>query len=261
MSEANDYFVDTHAHLDLFGSNEDIRHIISTAGKAGVKRIVAIGDDLDSSRKVAGLTEQFARVYGAAGIHPHHADGVDKNTIDQIWAVSNQPKIVAIGETGLDFYRMNSTKESQISSFKAQGELSKHLGLALIIHCRDAYPELIDILKEMDLGNKRFVIHCFSGTKENAKELLTMGAYISFAGNVTFTNAKELRDVVDEVPLERILIETDSPYLAPHPNRGDKNEPALLPKIAETIASKKDIDLDLLMTATTDNAKELFNFN
>jgi len=260
MDETNDYFIDTHAHLDLFGADEDIRKIISKARDRGVKRIVAIGDDLDSSRRVAGLTEQFARVYGATGIHPHNADGVDKNTIDQIWAVSNQPKIVAIGETGLDFYRMNSAKDNQISSFKTQGELSKHLGLALIIHCRDAYPELIDLLKEMDLGEKRFVIHCFSGTKENAKELLSMGAYISFAGNVTFANAEKLRDVVDEVPLERILLETDCPYLAPHPNRGDKNEPSMLPQIAEIVAAKKDVDLNLLMNATTKNAKELFHF-
>ena len=260
MNDTNDHFIDTHAHLDLFGSNENIRSIISRARENGVKKIVAIGDNLDSSRKIAGITEHFTRVYGAAGVHPHYADGVDKNTIDQIWAVSNQPKIVAIGETGLDFYRMNSTKANQINSFKAHGELSKHLDLALIIHCREAYPELIDILNEMDIVEKRFVIHCFSGTKENAQELLDMGAYISFAGNVTFTNAQELRDVVHKVPLERILIETDCPYLAPHPNRGDKNEPSMLPKIAEIVAAEKGVDLNLLMNETTKNAVELFNF-
>ncbi len=261
MTETNDYFIDTHAHLDLFGSNDEVRQVISKAKDAGVKKIVAIGDDLDSSRKVAGITEQFARVYGAAGVHPHYADGVDENKINQIWAVANQPKIVAIGETGLDYYRMNSTKNNQINSFKVQGRLAKHLGLALIIHCREAYPELIDILKEMDLGEKRFVIHCFSGTKENAKELLSIGAYISFAGNVTFTNAKNLKDVVDEIPLNRILIETDCPYLAPHPNRGDKNDPSMLPRIAEVVSAEKNIEIDSLMNATTENAKSLFNLN
>ena len=257
---ATDYLTDTHAHLDLLGDNETVGKFLSTARGRGVKRVISVGDSLESSRHAAGLTEQFSGVFGAVGVHPHHADDVDDNMIQQIWAVANQPKIVAIGETGLDFFRMKSAKEEQINAFKAHIELAKRLDLALIVHCRDAYPETIDILKKAALARDRFVIHCFSGSAADAAAMIELGAYISFAGNITFTNADPLRLVVKEVPLDRLLVETDCPYLTPHPHRGDQNEPALLPLVAETIAAVKGAEFDAVVKATTANADNLFGF-
>lgn len=261
MTEANYFFIDTHAHLDLFGTNESIAMVIKEARKDGVEKIVAIGDNLDSSRRVAGLTEQFKRVYGAAGIHPHHADSVDDNMIQQLRAVSNQPKVVAIGETGLDFYKLHSNRENQIRVFKAHIEMSKRVELPLIIHCRDAYPEIIEILTEMKVRPDEFVIHCFSGSDQDAVKLLEMGSYISFAGNVTFANAGKLREALDIVPLNRLLLETDCPYLAPDPHRGRQNRPSMLPLIAKTVAKEKKMEVEQLAKVTSENADNLFNFN
>lgn len=255
------FLTDTHAHLDMLGSYETIGKIVAEARRQGVGRVLAVGDGLDSSRRVAGLTEQFAVVYGAVGVHPHNAEQVDDNMIQQIWAVSNQPKIVAIGETGLDFYRLRSKKDKQIEAFRAQVELAKHLNLALVVHCREAYPETIKILKAVDMPADRVVIHCFSGNTRDAKELMEMGCYLSFAGNITFTNAQELRRVLRSIPVERLILETDSPYLAPHPHRGKQNQPALLPLVAEAVAREKRLEVGELAKVTSNNADNLFGLS
>lgn len=259
--ETKSFLTDTHAHLDLFGSNESIAKVISAARRQGVDRILAVGESLESSRRIAGLTEQFSRVFGAVGVHPHHAESVDKDMMQQIWAVSNQPKIVALGETGLDFFRMHATKKSQISAFKEHIYLAKHLDLALIVHCREAYPETIKILKEADLSPARVVIHCFAGTSDQALALLDIGCYLSFAGNITFANAAPLRRAAKSVPLDRLLLETDCPYLAPHPHRGEQNQPALLPLVAGAVADAKGLDIDEVIKVTSVNADNLFGLS
>jgi len=261
MSENTDILTDTHAHLDMLGDNEFIRRTISEARKKGVGRIISVGDSLDSSRRTAGITEQFARVYGVVGVHPHNAGTVDDLLMQQIWAVANQPKIVAIGETGLDFFRLKTPKDIQVKAFAAHIELAKHIGLPLMVHCREAYKETLDILKSAGLAADKVIIHCFTGNKREAMDFLDLGCNLSFSGILTFNNSESLQQVFKEIPIDRFILETDSPYLAPHPHRGEQNSPALLADIASKAAELKGIDISAIIKAAAQNTDRIFSFS
>ncbi|HEX21038.1 MAG TPA: TatD family deoxyribonuclease [Actinobacteria bacterium] len=261
MTEHTDILTDTHAHLDMLGDNNTIRGIVSEARKVGVGRIISVGDSLDSSRRTAGITEQFARVYGAVGVHPHNAATVNDLLMEQIYAVSNQPKIVAIGETGLDFYQSTAVKDMQIKAFQAHIELAKHIDLPLMVHCRQAYGETLDILKKARFLEDKVVIHCFTGDKSQALDFLDLGCALSFSGILTFKNSEALRQVFKDIPLDKILLETDSPYLTPSPHRGEQNRPALLSFIADKAAELKGIDADEIIKVTAQNTDRIFKFS
>lgn len=251
---------DTHAHLDMFGDDAQVQAIVSRAVEAGVDRIVTIGDGLESSRRSVEIANTHDKVYAAVGVHPHDAASLNDRTLEALRGLAAEPKVVAIGETGLDFYRMRSPKEAQFLALERQLELALQLGLTLIVHCRDAYTELLSFMREAGALPERLVVHCFSGSIDDVRAFVELGAFISFAGTVTFKNAERLREVAAYVPADRLLIETDCPYLAPHPHRGRENEPSFLPLIAQVVADVRRLSVEQAVMQTTANADKVFRF-
>ncbi|MBC7261601.1 MAG: TatD family hydrolase [Chloroflexi bacterium] len=249
--------VDTHAHLDSVEFKDDVEEVISRSLAAGVDTIITVGTDLESSRQAVLLAEQHHPVYAAVGIHPHEADQAKPDDLTELFHLSQHRKVVAIGEIGLDFYRNLSPAKVQEEVFAAQLELAKRAGKPIIIHDRQAHRETMAILSERAKG-LHGVLHCFSGDLEMALQAVKMGFWISVAGPVTFQNAHRLQALVRQLPLEHVLIETDCPYLAPHPYRGQRNEPAYVRFIAARIAALKEIPLEQVSQVTTENARKLF---
>jgi TatD DNase family protein len=249
--------VDTHAHLDSARFQDDLQDAISRAVAAGVQAIITVGSDIDSSHAAVTLAQQHPSVYATVGVHPHDASHVRPDDLTQLKRLCQHPKVVAIGETGLDFYRNLSPRARQREAFVAQLELARELNKPVVIHDRDAHAELLAILQRMATG-WRGVLHCFSGDYEMAKAVIEMGFYLSFAGPVTFHNAKRLQAMIPLLPLERLLIETDCPYLTPHPHRGQRNEPANVSLVAAKIAELKALPVKQVAEVTTANAKQLF---
>ena len=249
--------VDTHAHLQWASFNKDRETVISRARKVGVENIVNIGFDADGSREAIELAEKHEGVYATVGIHPHCASQLNQNLLDKLRKLSENPKVVAIGEIGLDYYRNLSPREAQKKAFKAQLTLAEELGLPVVIHDREAHTDTLQILSKFK-GKTKGVMHCFSGSREMAEQCVELGFYISFAGPVTFHNSRKLHEVAEWTDLNKILLETDSPWLAPQNKRGRRNEPAFLPFIAKKIAELKGISADDLAVATTKNAKDIF---
>ncbi len=245
---------DTHAHLDYFDPTE-VSDVLSRAGAAGVGRILTIGTDMRSSRRAIELASA-PDVYAAVGIHPHDADGLDAGSWRELETLARQRPVVAIGETGLDYFRMLSAREAQVEAFERHLELAAQVGLPVIIHCRDAYEDLKVILRAKK--PERAILHCFSSGPDDVQTFLDIGCYISFSGTVTFSNAANLREAAALVPLDRLLIETDCPYLTPHPHRGERNEPAYVKLVAEKIAEVKKAPLSEIVNETTANADNLF---
>ncbi len=252
--------VDTHAHLQWASFNKDRETVISRARKVGVENIVDIGFDADGSREAIELAEKHEGVYATVGIHPHNASQLNQNLLDKLRKLSENPKVVAIGEIGLDYYRNLSPREAQKKAFKAQLTLAEELGLPVVIHDREAHADTLQILSKFK-GKTRCVMHCFSGSREMAEQCVKLGFYMSFAGPVTFPNSRKLREVAEWTDLNKILLETDSPWLAPQNKRGRRNEPAFLPFIAKKIAELKGICADDLAAATTKNAKDIFQLS
>jgi TatD DNase family protein len=252
--------VDTHAHLDDRQFNDDREDAIQRSFAAGVRCIITIGTDLDSSRAAVALARQHASVYAAVGVHPHDATRVGPGTLERLLQYAQDDRVVAVGETGLDFYRNLSPHDRQKEVFIAHLELARRVDKPVIIHDRDAHAETMAILREKG-WNWPGVLHCFSGDREMALEAIEMGFYISFAGPVTFPNAHRLQELARELPLERILVETDSPYLAPQPRRGQRNEPANVRWVAAKIAALREISLEQVAEITTENARQLFGLN
>ncbi len=250
---------DTHAHLDFFGSDQAIEAVLARAKEQGVTRIITVADKLDSSRRAVELAEKFDEVYAAVGIHPHDAKTVNPDTIKDLKKLAKHPKVVAIGEIGLDYYKNHSPQPTQQKVFAQQLDLAGELGLPVIIHDRDANEDVLKIITKH--RPKKGVFHCFSGDIVYAQTVLAMNFYISIAGTVTFKNAGELVDVAKFVPLTKLLVETDSPYLTPHPHRGRKNEPANVRLVAEKIAEIKGIDVSKLLASTQENVSLLFSIN
>jgi TatD DNase family protein len=252
---------DTHVHLNAEQFNEDLQEVIDRAQAEGVERMVVVGFDRPTISKAIELCETYEFIYASVGWHP--VDAIDMKPEDLEWLrdLSAHPKVVALGEMGLDYHWDKSPKDIQKEVFKKQIQLAKEVKLPIIIHNREATSDIVEILKEAGAAEVGGIMHCFSGSVETAKECLEMNFYISLGGPVTFKNAKKPKEVAEAIPLNRLLIETDCPYLAPHPYRGKRNEPAFVKLVAEQIAELKGITYDEVAKATTENAKKLFDIN
>ncbi len=226
------------------------------AQQAGVQRALVVGYDLPSSERAVNLAENKPALFACVGVHPHDAHSATNETLAQIESLAKHPKVMAIGEIGLDFYRDLSPRSAQYEAFRAQMQLAQTLNLPVVIHCREAYDEVLSILSEFP--KVKGVLHCFSGTAEHAERGLALGYYLGIGGVVTFKSAESLRQIVRTMPQDRLLLETDAPYLAPHPYRGKRNEPAYIPLIARQVAELWGISLDALSKLTESNAEALF---
>jgi TatD DNase family protein len=249
--------VDTHAHLQWASFDKDREKVISRAQQASVGNIVNIGFDLDGSVKGVELAEQHSGLYATVGIHPHNAIRLDRNVLNRLRELSRHPKVVAVGEIGLDYYRNLSPREAQKKAFEAQLFLAEELELPVVIHDREAHSDILEIISRFK-GKVRGIMHCFSGDKEMAEQIIELGFLVSFAGNVTYPNARKLREAARWIDLDSLLLETDSPWLPPQAMRGKRNEPCFLPFIAREIAELKGIATEELAEATTMNAKEIY---
>jgi len=252
--------VDSHAHLQWRNFDKDRGEVIIRAKEADVKYIVNIGYDFEGSKKTIQLAEKHEGLYAAVGIHPHNASEFDEKVLDNLGRLSGNPKVVAIGEIGLDYYRNLSPKDAQQKAFEAQMILAQELKLPVVIHDRDADADTLKTLSKFK-GKTDGIMHCFSGTPEMAEQCIKMDYYISFAGPITFPNAHKIHETAKSMDLNRILVETDCPWLAPQEMRGKRNEPAFLPIIAKKIANLRDISFDELAEATTINAKHIFKLS
>lgn len=253
------YLVDSHCHLDFPELSSDAAGVVARARNAGVGHMLTIGTKITKFPDVLAMAERFDNVSCSVGIHPHEAAVEPEMDVEKLTALAAHPKVVAFGETGLDFYYDHSPRQEQERSFRAHIAASRANALPVIVHTRDADVETGAILtEEMGQGPFTGVIHCFSSGPELARIALNLGFYISFSGIVTFKKADALREVVKDVPLERILVETDSPYLAPMPHRGKTNEPAFVTHTADMVANLKGITREELAARTTENFFRLF---
>jgi TatD DNase family protein len=252
--------IDTHTHLDFPQFDDDRERVIERAANAGVRAIVDVGTDLASSQAAVALAEAYSQVYAAVGVHPHDAKTLTEEMLEELRALASHPKVVAVGEIGLDFYRDLSPRDKQRRAFQQQLALAREIGKPVIIHDREAHTEVMDILRHWVEGSHKSVgvLHCFSGDLVMAQEAIELGFYISIAGPVTFKNARRLRELVRQLPPEKLLVETDCPYLAPHPHRGKRNEPAYVKLVAQEVARIKELSLEEVARITSDNAQALF---
>jgi len=249
---------DTHAHYDDERFDEDRHQLIESLNAKGVGYVVNIAADMESAKKSIELAEKYSFIYAAVGVHPHSADEVNEKNLEILAEYARNSKVKAIGEIGLDYYYDNSPRDIQKRAFNMQLELASMLKLPVIIHDRDAHEDSMNIIKEKRASLSYGVFHCFSGSVEMAKELIEMDFYISVGGPLTFKNSRKLPDVVRYVPLDRLLIETDCPYLAPEPHRGKRNDSGYMYLVAQKIAEIKGLSFDEVAAATTDNAKKFF---
>ncbi|AHL69946.1 MULTISPECIES: TatD family hydrolase [Bacillus] len=252
---------DTHAHLNAEQYNEDLEQVIERAKSEKVEKIVVVGFDRPTITRAMELIEAYDFMYAAIGWHP--VDAIDMTDEDLAWIkeLSQHEKVVAIGEMGLDYYWDKSPKDVQKEVFRRQIALAKEVNLPIIIHNRDATEDVVTILKEEGAAEVGGIMHCFTGSLEIAKACMEMNFYISFGGPVTFKNAKKPKEVVKDIPSDRLLIETDCPYLTPAPFRGKRNEPSYVKYIAEQIAELREISFEELAALTTENAKKVFRIN
>ncbi len=249
---------DTHAHLNATQFNEDVEQVIERARAEGVSHIVVVGFDRPTIQRAMELAEQYSFIYAAVGWHPVDAIHMTDEDLIMIERLAAHPKVVALGEMGLDYYWDQSPKEVQKEVFRKQIRLAKKVKLPIIIHNRDATADIVHILQEEQAAEVGGVMHCFTGSVEVAHQCIDMNFYISFGGPVTFKNAKKPKEVAKEIPLDRLLIETDCPYLTPHPFRGKRNEPSYVKYVAEAIAELKGLSFEEVAQKTSDNAKRLF---
>lgn len=252
---------DSHAHIDDSRFDSDRLETIERAKENGVTGIINIGADMASSARSVALAQAHKGIYAAVGIHPHDAKAAVDADYDQMaqW-VGSEAKVVAIGEIGLDYYYDLSPRDVQQDVFIRHIDLARQLGKPIIIHDRDAHGDVMNIIKKEAKGIIG-IFHCYSGSLEMAKEVLKLGFYVSFAGPVTFAKSTKLKEIAAAVPLERLLVETDSPYLTPHPHRGRRNEPAHVRLVAEEIARLRGLSLEAVAEATTNNVKQLFHIS
>jgi len=249
--------IDSHAHLEMREFDNDRDKVVSRAKEAGVDAIVTVGTNLRDCQSVVNLAARYESVYAALGIHPHEVKGIDEKTYDALRRLVRQPKVVAYGEIGLDFFRNHSPRDVQIRCFGEQLEMAEEFNLPVIIHDREAHAETLNMLTGWK-GKRGGIVHCFSGDVAMAKKCLDMGFYISIPGPVTFPKAEKMIEVVRRVPLNRLLVETDAPYLAPQPYRGKRNEPSYVVHAAQKIADIKGLALADVGAATSQNARTIF---
>ena len=250
--------IDSHCHLDHEPLLNDLENVIRRSKEVGIKKILTICTTLNSFQNIIDIVQKDEIIYGTFGIHPHETskDKISKDVI--IKNVSDYNKIIGIGETGLDFYYNNSDKKSQITSFEEHIKASIDMNLPLIVHSRSAENETFEILSNFNDKKLKILMHCFTGSREFAEKLLTLNSYFSASGIITFKNSLDLQDTFKFLPLEKLLIETDSPYLAPVPNRGKKNEPSFITHTAKKLADIKNISLEKVIYKTSQNFEKLF---
>lgn len=257
-------FVDSHAHLDFDQYDADREQMIQRSKDAGVENIlqIAMGPSEEKIIRCYALVKKYEHMRMAVGLHPHDADKFDDDVYHLVLTYASKEKVSAIGEIGLDYYYENSNRENQKKCFSQLIDLAIIMNLPISVHTRDAFDDTYAIVKEKEVFKKvGGVIHCFTGTAEQASSFVELGAYISFSGVVTFKNTEELQKAVQTVPLEKMLIETDSPFLAPIPYRGKRNEPSYVVETAKTIAAIKGISLEEVGKVTTANARKVFKFS
>lgn len=252
--------VDSHCHLDYLARDGDLDEVIARARRAGIGRMLTICTKITEFDAIAGIAEAYEEVWCSAGIHPHEAAAEPAATVEGLAALARRPKAAGIGETGLDYYYEHSPRDIQKAQFRTHIAAARETGLPLIVHTRDADQDTADILEEeYARGPFTGVIHCFSTGRRLAERALAIGFYISLSGIVTFKQADALRQTVRTLPLERLLVETDAPYLAPVPKRGKRNEPAFVVHTAAALAELKGVTNDALAAATMENFFRLFN--
>ncbi len=250
--------IDSHCHLDQEPLYDDIKNVIGRSKDIGIKKILTICTTLESFKKVLEISKQNEIVYGTFGIHPHETKNNPTTTELIKKNVTKNEKIIGIGESGLDFYYNHSDKKEQITSFNKHIEAAIDLDIPIIIHSRNAELETFDILNQYKDKKLKILMHCFTGSKEFAEKLMDFNSYFSASGIITFKNSVDLQNTFKTIPLKNLLIETDSPYLAPVPNRGKKNEPSFIRYTAEKLAELKDISYSEIVKHTTDNFNNLF---
>lgn len=252
---------DTHAHLDDSRFDKDRKELIEGLKAHGISLIVNPGADMPSSKRAVELAKQYDFIYAAVGVHPHDVKDMEENTIDELRKLASEEKVVAIGEIGLDFYYDNSPRDLQLEYFIKQIELANELSLPIIIHSRDASELTYEKIKKYKADATPCVLHCFSQSYEMAERYVDLGCYISFAGPITFKNAHNLKEAATKLPLDRLFIETDCPYLTPEPFRGKRNDPSKVIYVAKEIAKLKGISEQEVIDATRKNATKFFGIN
>lgn len=253
--------IDSHCHLDFPEYEGKIAGILKRAADRGVAAVVCVGTNEESSRKCSAIASEFAPVWAAVGVHPHDASRVSDGYISRLKKMARSPLVLAIGETGLDYYRRISPASAQQKVFRDQLRLARELDKPVIVHCRDAHTHVLDILREDKVKQVSGIMHCFSGDMDFARRILDLGLYISMAGPVTYPNSFRLREIAKMLPLDRILVETDAPFLTPQPYRGKRNEPAFIQANYAQIALVKQIPVEVLIDACRQNAFNLLGLN
>ncbi|MGO9605011.1 MAG: TatD family hydrolase [Candidatus Binataceae bacterium] len=252
--------VDTHCHLADSRLDSDLDAVLARAAEAGIAKIVAVGaiGAIENDRRTVAIAETHAHIFAAVGVHPHDAKDCTPQRLTDLRELAASPKVVAIGESGLDFHYMHSPVEAQEQALREHLKLATELNRPIIIHCRDAEAQLAAIVRETGMPPAGAVIHCFTGDTNAAVTFLDLGFFISFSGILTFKNAGALREAARAVPDDRVMVETDAPYLAPEPYRGKRNEPSFVRRTLEVLAEVRGADIDALAERTSSNASRLF---
>lgn len=257
-----DFLADTHCHLDMKQFQEDVEIVLDRAAEAGLRRLLVVGSDETSSFAVCRLALDYADrgVFAAVGVHPHDASCAAEGLSAELRDLANAPRVAAIGETGLDYHYDHSPRDVQRRVFASHIAWAVEAEKPLVVHIREAYGDALALLRSEDASRCGGVIHCFSGTWEDAKAALDLGFYVSFAGPVTFPRSDDLREIAGRIPADRILCETDAPYLAPQPFRGKRNEPAYVRFVYETLAAVRKTSFEALAEQIWENAEALFRW-
>jgi len=252
--------IDTHAHLTYEGLAESLDDVLTRSRAAGITKWISIGTDAEHNEKVISLAEKYENLYAVLGIHPHHASEYQPQDLQRLVELAGHKKVVALGETGLDFHYNFSKQDAQRDLFKRFLEIASQKNLPVVIHSRNAFDETMDILSKFADKKTKIVFHCWGGTVDETRQIIYKGYFVSFTGIITFKNGQQARDAVKTVPLERMMIETDCPFMSPEPVRSQKiNEPALLVHTAKKIAELKGVNIDTLAEQLEINTNEFFN--
>ncbi len=249
---------DTHAHYDDEAFDEDRDRLLCSLAEHGIEAVVNIGASIQSTKNTLELMKKYPFVYGAVGVHPNETGELNEHLMDWLGHVAKEKKVVAIGEIGLDYYWNEPEPEVQKNWFVRQLALAREAGLPIVVHSRDAAKDTLDIIKAEKAGELGGVIHCFSYSLEMAKEYLNLGFYLGIGGVLTFNNAKKLKEVVAYMPMDRIVLETDCPYLSPVPFRGKRNSSLNLPYVAEAVSQIKDVPVEEVIAVTRENARRMY---
>jgi len=253
-------FIDTHAHLNFPDFASDLPAVVERSRQRGVTRMIVVGagKGMEGNPEAVKLAREIPGIFATVGLHPHEAREFNPAALSELRTLLREPRVVAVGECGLDFYRNLSPRREQFEAFEAQLELARETGKPISIHCREAHPETLEVLRRAPAGTLKGVIHCFSGGVPEAREYIELGFWLGITGSVTYPKAEKLRGVVREVGLPRLLLETDCPFLTPQPKRGTRNEPAYIPWIAEEIGRILSVSVEEVARATTENAQKIF---